>query len=235
MKWKKYFTAEEAALFSADVTLWPSFRSFESSEVDWAFECSAADWDREYKKVAEAREIYEALIDESSLAYDITEGSSQLTSPIDITHYKWVEDDPGFFPNLAKMSRESIGVWFWQCTDIGKAVMFNVNAESDYLAFKASGQENRSDTVVHSAATVRTPQDNLLEAVGLMAILLVDKSPKFSRNEKPNAKQIAEEIQGMATQKFGLEVFEKSGLSNLNRDIAEGVKAVSIRIKGGNG
>jgi hypothetical protein len=64
-----------------------------------------------------------------------------------------------------------------------------------------------------------------------MALLLSKGTPKYSRGDKQNAKQITREVEALAFKLYGLELYEKTGLSNLNKDISKGVTSVLDKMK----
>jgi len=94
----------------------------------------------------------------------------------------------------------------------------------------------RTVTKISSAkeSKTRLNSDSLLEAVGLLSMLLAERSNLYKRGDKPNARQITEAVEGLARELYGLDTNERTGLNNLNKDIASGVDAVKRIInKGG--
>lgn len=67
---------------------------------------------------------------------------------------------------------------------------------------------------------IRTPEESLIEALGLMAILLSKKIPTLKSGSKPNASQIVEAIEREA----GLMGHEIDKISNLRKDLSYAVK-----------
>jgi len=67
---------------------------------------------------------------------------------------------------------------------------------------------------------LRTKEDRLLVALGIMAWTLQKRSPVFTRGDKPNANQIKERVISAADD-LGI---DSTGLSNLNQDITRAIK-----------
>jgi hypothetical protein len=240
MKWKKYLTAEEAALFAVGLGEYGSFKRAEaaSDEIFFASGLSANSLDGEplpefpTENLSEGHKIHDALLDELAIAADFQMYDGGQSSPLTISHLARgpVEID-GYFSKKTRITRESLGIWFYGMGDKEKALLFNPEAELDFLACKSMSAQKPQQPNESIPESTRTPQGSLLEAVGLMALLLCEKSKKYKRVNTPNASQIASDVIQLATELYGLDSLERTGLSNLNRDIKKGAEAVSRKMK----
>jgi hypothetical protein len=97
-----------------------------------------------------------------------------------------------------------------------------VISRSDLEAFKSKLIPN--DT---TEPTLRTNEQSLIESLGIMAILLTEKSGRFNRNNIPNAKQITKAIEQKCAD-LGITIEQTS---NLNRDIAAAFKQLKGKEK----
>jgi len=71
--------------------------------------------------------------------------------------------------------------------------------------------------------TGKTQEENTLYAVGVMAMLLAEKSSGLKISNRPNAEQIAKAVNA-AADRYGL---SDSGLKSLHKKIAEGLRLVN--------
>jgi len=74
---------------------------------------------------------------------------------------------------------------------------------------------------------LRTNEQSITESLGVMAILLADSSNRFSRNNKPNSKQIAEAVNQKCAE-MGISI---DMTSNLNKDLTTAFKAIQSVVK----
>lgn len=71
--------------------------------------------------------------------------------------------------------------------------------------------------------TGKRQEENSLYAIGMMAMLLAEKSNAFKIGDRPNAEQISRAVNDMAVQGG----FDAASLKSLHKKIAEGLKQVS--------
>ncbi|HMW49394.1 MAG TPA: hypothetical protein PKC70_13935, partial [Cellvibrionaceae bacterium] len=77
---------------------------------------------------------------------------------------------------------------------------------------------------------MRTPKDTLVEALGLMTLLLAETSPNLKHGNKPNFSQIKERIKLKAQQVFKLKGGETyPNLENINRDLKSAVEKLEAQ------
>lgn len=68
----------------------------------------------------------------------------------------------------------------------------------------------------------RTHGDSLLISLGIMAKIISESAPKFKHGKKPNAKQIADEVENKAMALLGKNADDLQ-ISNLRKDIGHGI------------
>ena len=227
MRWKLHLTPSEAA----GLALGLNHPVIEEPEIP---KCNPeaddyGDWPQYYKEM-EAFEISEALKEEAYVWLRAELGGEGPKTIIQVTSYTDNPYSEGFDPQNILISKESIGNWFYFHGDKEKAAIFNPDPK------KTDPGEMCTVTKISSAkeSKARLNSDSLLEAVGLLSMLLAERSNLYKRGDKPNARQITEAVEGLARELYGLDTNERTGLNNLNKDIASGVDAVKRIInKGG--
>ena len=93
-------------------------------------------------------------------------------------------------------------------------------------------EDNSSTVIINKQSKIRTPEESLIDSLGLMAWLLSKKSNIFERNEKPNALQIQKAVEARIND-LGLNDSEPKSImiTNLNRDITNAVNQLKQKLK----
>jgi hypothetical protein len=230
LKWNKHLTADEAAGLAVGLNYpvseepqVPNGHPEDDEMGHWA----------DYYAAMEALEIYNALTREIYIwvSGELGGGGEKEKTIIDVSRYTIHPETNDIEPTSVLITRQSIGNWFCSFGQMEKALLINHKAEKEFAKWKSS-QEPASETPsVNANPSSKTPTNSLVEAVGLMALLLAKKSTKFKSGGNPNSSRISSEVDKMARELFGLSDSDRTGLSNLQKDISEGVKAVNKRIE----
>ncbi|MGI2104854.1 hypothetical protein ACRN9A_06735 [Shewanella frigidimarina] len=92
-------------------------------------------------------------------------------------------------------------------------------------------EDNPSTVIINKQLKIRTPEESLIDSLGLMAWLLSKKSNIFERNEKPNASQIQKAVEASIND-LGLNDSEHNSImiTNLNRDITNAINQLKQKL-----
>ena len=147
------------------------------------------------------------------------------------------------------ITKHSVAIWLWNHGY--KKYAMNVQGNIEEIIQENTNRKNDLAKLInntsvaieggHSAGTelnkkntpiMRTPESSLLDSLGIMAWLLSKKASKFQRNDKPNAKQIQDQVVSIISD-LGLNSDDDNQilLSNLNRDISTALKQLGGRFK----
>ncbi len=226
MKWNKTLTAEEITLIA--------LRHENKESIQGLIPPPPASPDEKKKLKArwdqytEARQIKEALEREICLVDPLNtnaDDSALLNTTLIISNR--AESEEGWLlPEKCLITRESAALWFYDM-DIEKAKLLHPRVErltttTDTPVKVQNEQESKQQ------AEIRTSSGTILESLGLMSLILSKEKTSFSNGDRPNAKGIAEAVKRKA-EELNIGVDQ---ISNLNRDITTGLRAVELKRKG---
>lgn len=89
---------------------------------------------------------------------------------------------------------------------------------------------NRRQTQEPSKQT-RVPDSSIRESLGYMAMLLSESHKKYKYGDRPNAKQIRENVKNLAIKVIGDDAAKELKISNLDRDIIQALGLIDSKIQ----
>lgn len=211
MKYHKTLTAEQIGLL---VTGLADYQTI-SDAINANFEISDVD---NLDQINEAQAIAQAIQEEIMLVdpfgCDIDERVLEGTCLI--VAKRWATSEEGFLcVKETTVTRESAAQWFLSVGDINKAKLLNPSIADQPSTTSLKALQD----------TTRTSDRAVIEALGVMAIMLARSSRSFDLGDKPNASQIVASIKELA-EKSGYPI---KGISNLNKDITAAVRNIQIK------
>ncbi len=227
-KWKKYLTAEEAALLLTGLEQYDSLAGVQFLEdIDDSYLIKRVDYDvfdfselderdQLLARFQEAKVIYEELLNEIFIADELDQNNavSDVQSHLEIVVRAQVNEFEYYLkPEECQLTKKSIANWVYEI-DTEKAKILNPNIEFEYKGLEKT--KAREYKAVSS-------EEKLLESIGILSLILAEKSGVYKRGEGPNASAIQKAIA-----EYSGEVFKDgSGFSNLNKDITAAVEYVN--------
>ena len=208
MKWKNFFSIEEAALFALDIK-WNSIKEFEQyldetgsdtdeNDMPFIYTMCVDSVIKQYQKdrwlLNEAKEIGDALIDEV-----IAANSSDGILEIYLKGAEFIPEIGSHNPREVLISRDSLGIWFYSRNEKEVGIKFNPNAESEYFDFKKNSRKPKT----HSSHSQTKEKNTLLKILLGIAIKKYSYDPNKSKN--PSTGSNAGSIQA-DLQEIGFEV-----------------------------
>ncbi len=242
MKWNKFLSAEEISLIATGLTQYKTLATVERITADTpplfsideieegvsSYDYNEAEQDKLCESYREAVEINEALEREIYIVdphnQDVDE---EILSSTHLVLSSRGESEEGWIiPKQCLVTRESAALWFYDL-DIEKAKLLHPRVESLTTTVDTPVElQNKQES--KQQAPIRTSSGTILESLGLMSLILSKEKANFSRGDKPNKKGIAEAVKRKA-EELNIDVDQ---ISNLNRDIAAGLRAIELKRNG---
>lgn len=257
---KKSFTAEHSALIAVGLKKYYSidevfdelnYQNEQIADAEWQIEKAGEYTDFEideslsYDLINDAKNIKKALIDEIKIAIDVESVISESNSScgnaagIELCSDATSIDVKAMSLESITITKQSVAIWLWESGQVEYAKNIFANVETliqnkplhkNLSNSKSSSKEiNASKSLLES---VGIPESSLLDAMGIMALLLSKQNTKFKHGETPNALQIKIAIESMV-EDFGLnkDTDNRIMLSNLNKAITISWNQLKGRIK----
>jgi hypothetical protein len=206
--------------------------------------------------ISNAINIKGALIDEIKLAYKweefnltaqdydeigINPNTITPNSYTDIIiHQEALNEDKkiNYFSTL--VTKESVATWLWNNGQYNYATNVLPNIESllkDKQVAESKSTQQWNTTAQNTnnkeqpTKTTRTSDSSLIDSLGIMAWMLSKKIGTFQHGNKPNAKQIKDQVENIINELKLDNEDNKLEVSNLNKDISTALRQLEGRFK----
>ncbi|ENN98258.1 MULTISPECIES: hypothetical protein [Pseudoalteromonas] len=257
---KKSFTAEHSALIAVGLNKYSSidevfdklnYQNEQIADARWQIEKGGEYTDFEideslsYDLINDAENIKQALMDEIKIAIEVesvineSNSSCRNAAGIELCCDATTIDVKAISLESITITKQSLAIWLWESGQVEYAK--NIFANVETLIQNKPPHKNLSNSKISSKEinaskslleSVGIPESSLLDAMGIMALLLSKQNTKFKHGETPNASQIKTAIESMV-EDLGLnkDTDNRIMLSNLNKAITISWNQLKGRIK----
>ncbi len=239
MRWKKYITADQAALLAVGLSEFKTISNASAHLLGGPEPRFTLDDDdngvianhneqsiKNHDLIGEANAIKEALIDELWLVDPLLDDS--FIGNVDNTHLELAhraqasEFEDYFVPEKSTITRNSLAIWFYHMGDTTKAKVFNQSVE--LLIEEQDKQVQKPKVKAEISSKPRTPEISLMKSIGLMSLLLSKEQANYKNGTKPNFSNISTHIEQKAAELS----IELEQISNLKKDLSTAYKLLGL-------